>query len=185
MTIKSLLPLHFTPLEHALDKASGERFALIDIDMSTFWNADTCPAYLLPLLAASTSVDVFDYTWSEKTQREVIKQSPELHNIKGTPAAVKKALKALGLNVVYKEWHQYNPPRTRGTFTLEIALTEAQVINPNVLNSVYQMVSLNKRGSQHIDQLYMKAQGGTQAAIGGEIEACAIVRVSANVGVAI
>lgn len=60
------------------------------------WNADTCPAELLYILAWAESVDDWDASWSDARKRAVIKASRAIHRIKGTPAAIKNALTARG-----------------------------------------------------------------------------------------
>ncbi|MEY4953704.1 MAG: hypothetical protein RL299_2128 [Pseudomonadota bacterium] len=68
----------------------------IPITVDQLWNPLTCPAAVLPWLAWALSVDDWDQTWTEATQREVIAASFEVHRRKGTPAAIKAQLLAMG-----------------------------------------------------------------------------------------
>ena len=90
----NLLPPNQTPLEASLANASHmpltpERIALL-------WDADRCPAQILPWLAWALSVDEWDDRWSPATRRSTIAAALEVHRIKGTLAAVRKALAAAG-----------------------------------------------------------------------------------------
>lgn len=94
--MSSLLPKQYARREHALEHAGGERLNAIQSQVASLWNADTCPANRLSHLAAALSVDFWDDAWPEARQREMIKQSPELHRLKGTPAGLAEALRILG-----------------------------------------------------------------------------------------
>jgi phage tail P2-like protein len=93
MSTPSLLPPNATVLERRI-AASG--FVTPSGRVPTLWNADTCPAALLPWLAWAESVDEWDDTWAEQRKRDVIKASRAIHRMKGTPAAIRRALAALG-----------------------------------------------------------------------------------------
>lgn len=89
----SLLPPNSTPLERNIAASAGE--APVGI-VPTLWNADTCPAHLLHVLAWAESVDDWDATWSIDRKRAVIKESRAIHRLKGTPSAIKRALAVRG-----------------------------------------------------------------------------------------
>lgn len=93
-TFKSLLPPNATALERRLEQATAPRAAPRIIP--TLWNADTCPLALLPWLANAMSVDDWDPNWPEAKKRAAIREAPQLHRIKGTPAAIRKALEVRG-----------------------------------------------------------------------------------------
>lgn len=95
----NLLPPNATQLEKDLDAVDAKRLNdLVDtVDLiATLWNPHTCPMQFLPWLAWAFSVDEWDTSWDEQTKRNMVAQSYELHSIKGTPAAVRKALEAMG-----------------------------------------------------------------------------------------
>lgn len=89
----SLLPPNATALERRL---AGSGFATPAGLVPGLWNADTCPAALLPWLAWAESVDDWNPAWSEERQRAVIQTSRAVHRLKGTVAAIKQALIARG-----------------------------------------------------------------------------------------
>ncbi len=90
----SLLPANSTPLERAMSLASA-RFSPPRV-LPTIWNPVTCPAALLPWLAWALAVDEWDYGWSVAKKRAVIAAAIAVHEKKGTPAAIRTSLAALG-----------------------------------------------------------------------------------------
>ncbi len=49
------------------------------------------------------------HNWQEELKRKVIKESRDLHRLKGTPAAIKKALEPFGYEVTLVEWFKAEP----------------------------------------------------------------------------
>lgn len=93
----SLLPsANAGPAELAIEQ-TGARIEGFPDHIRPLWNADTCPAYLLPWLAWTLSVDHWSSSWSEETKRAVIRASVEVHRHKGTVGAIKRAMAAAGL----------------------------------------------------------------------------------------
>lgn len=82
--------------ELAIEQATGG-ITLLPDPIRPLWNADTCPAALLPWLAWTLSVDEWNPLWTEAQKREVIRSSVEVHRRKGTVAAIRAALIAAGL----------------------------------------------------------------------------------------
>lgn len=92
----TLLPPSSTPLERALDQTAAARMAALPSVVASLWNADTCPAPLLPYLAWAMSVDEWNDGWGVEKKRAVIKESRHIHQHKGTLSAIKRALAAIG-----------------------------------------------------------------------------------------
>ncbi len=154
----SLLPPHFEALEHALDATGDERLQQLHtlaLQLPQLWNADTCPAQYLDYLAWAVSVDYWSGNWPEPIKRNVIKAAPELHRIKGTPAAVKMALRTLGVNVDYQEWHEMTPQGENGTFALTAYVSDNldprgnSLLSEVIINQLFEVIDSVKRGSQH------------------------------------
>ena len=103
--MSSLLPQQYEKLEHALEHAGGARLSAIQSPAASLWNAETCPEHHLPHLAAAVSVDFWDDAWPSTRKREMIKQSPELHRLKGTPAGLVEALNILNYPNSYVTEH--------------------------------------------------------------------------------
>ena len=82
--MSSLLPPNATTAERALERAITEAVGSIPVPVRELWHADTCPAPLLPWLAAALSVDVWDAAWPEQAKRDAIRASFLVHRHKGT-----------------------------------------------------------------------------------------------------
>lgn len=91
-----LLPPNSTPLERALAETTG-RLGDLAVPLRTLWSPDDCPEGLLPWLAWTLSVDLWDRTWPEGVKRDAIRGSLRLHRIKGSRASIDYALRDLGL----------------------------------------------------------------------------------------
>lgn len=119
-----LLPPNASPAEIALSEASEARFAALPVPVDQLWHPATCPASHLPWLAWACSVDHWDDTWPEATQRAVIAASYSVHRRKGTVGAVRRALAAAGFDARLIEWHQATPPGDPFTFGVQITVTD-------------------------------------------------------------
>lgn len=91
----TLLPPNATAAEHRLEQATA-RLGELPTPLRDLWNADTCPAHLLPWLAWALQVDIWDNSWSDDAQRAVIRGAITVHRRKGTPWAIKRALANAG-----------------------------------------------------------------------------------------
>jgi phage tail P2-like protein len=91
-----LLPPNATALETAFDGTVAQRIDALPVVIPSLWNADTCPAVLLPYLAWALSVDEWDNTWSIDRKRAVIREARGIHIKKGTPASIRHTLDTLG-----------------------------------------------------------------------------------------
>lgn len=79
---------------------------------------------LLDLLAWENHVDFYDATLPVETKRELIKKSPMLHRIKGTPAAVEELITTLFDEGRVEEWFEYGgAPYTFRVITNNPAVT--------------------------------------------------------------
>lgn len=94
-----LLPPNASALEHRLDVSFEESIDL-PVNISPVWNPATCPIEMLPHLAWGFSVDFWDEDWPEEDKRQVVALSLQVHRHKGTPGAVKDALRAAGYGEV-------------------------------------------------------------------------------------
>lgn len=92
----SLLPPNSTQLEKDLVTLADNRFRRYPNQLDALWNADTIPAALLPFLAWAMSLDIWDDSWGESTQRQVIKESIQWHRRKGTVWSIREVLRWFG-----------------------------------------------------------------------------------------
>lgn len=94
-SVPSLLPPASTALERAIEQTQAARFDHAAC-VQTLWNAATCPAVLLPHLAWALSVDEWSNGWSIEKKRAVIAEARYIHQHKGTPSAIRRALASIG-----------------------------------------------------------------------------------------
>lgn len=90
-----ILPPNAFPIERALDASGEARLQLLKIQIRHLWNAVTCPAPWLPILAWALGVDTWRSDWPEQTKRAVIAATPTVKRLKGTVGAVRRAVQAV------------------------------------------------------------------------------------------
>ena len=146
----SLLPPNSTDLERKLAEAGKDAFDLPSIHIIK--DIDQVPSQFLPFIAWQKSVDYWDENWQEALKRKVIKESRALHRLKGTPAAIKRALEPFGYEVKLIEWFQAEPNLIPGTFNLELDLI-GKSLNQEVYNEINRLVSDAKAASRHLTNL--------------------------------
>lgn len=151
---KGIMPSSSTELEilaaQALDKLSR-----VNIPISALWNADECPADLLPYLAWSWSVDRWDPSWSEQTKRNVIKASYSVHKKKGTIGSLRRVVEPLGYLIKITEWWKYDG--TPGTFKLDIGVLDTGITD-EMYTELERLISDAKPLSRHLIGLSIKAE---------------------------
>ncbi len=89
--------------------------------------------------------DYWDENWQEALKRKVIKESRDLHRLKGTPAAIKKALEPFGYEVTLIEWFKAEPNLVPGTFNLELNVI-GKSLNAETYSEINRLV-LNAKSS--------------------------------------
>ena len=97
MTIP-LLPPNATPFEVAVAQ-TYRRLSDVPTPIRLVWQPWQCPVDLLPWLAWTLSVDVWDDGWSEERKRHVIASAFELHRLKGTAAGLKRHVRLVDSEV--------------------------------------------------------------------------------------
>lgn len=98
----SILPPQSTPLERGAEYAAA-RIDEIPTPLGSLWSIEDCPERLLPWLAWTVGVAEWDHDWPVETKRRVIAAAHEVHRKRGTPAAVKRLLDAIGAIYDYSE----------------------------------------------------------------------------------
>lgn len=117
--IPDLLPPNATAQERALSLATA-RAGTVPMHIGKVWNPQTCPAGILPWLAWALSVDDWQSNWTEQQKRDAIAASVQVHRVKGTIGAVRRALQALGYEVLVDE-----NTGTPYTFRLQVDIGES------------------------------------------------------------
>lgn len=94
-----LLPPNASRLERDL-AATIETATALPVSISDVWHPWGCPEEMLPWLAWAWSVDIWDAQWSEESRRNATAESVTIHRHKGTPGAMRDALRATGYGEV-------------------------------------------------------------------------------------
>lgn len=171
--MSSLLPPNATALERALEQVAT-RFSHIPVPLRQIWNADTCPENLLPWLARSVSVDVWDTNWTSEQKRTAIKASIEIHRRKGTIGAVLDALRALGFEARVQEWFNQSPPAPEYTYRL-ILEADQTGFSASDIDMLLAMVANAKNLRSHLThiapmvQTLLGAHVAATAGVGSEV----------------
>lgn len=149
--MNSLLPPNATPQETAL-AGTTERIDAIPVKTRQTWNPQTCPAELLPWLAWALSVDEWNADWSEQQKRDTIAASFRIHSTKGTLAAVKTSLAALGYDTNVIEWFQQPGELDPYTFTVDIDAA-LNPITGDIFNEATRLIDQTKNTRSHLARL--------------------------------
>ena len=148
--MNSLLPPNASELERKITQVGKAAFDLPTIRVVK--DIDDVPAQFLPFIAWQRSVDYWDKNWQDSLKRKVIKESRELHRLKGTPAAIKKALEPFGYEVTLIEWFKAVPNLVPGTFNLELNVI-GKSLNAETYSEINRLVSESKAASRHLANL--------------------------------
>jgi len=152
--MNSLLPPSASQFMRSTEQVT-ERLTAIPVDLRKLWNADDCPAELLPYLAWTLSVDRWDKNWAEQTKRQVIKASWLIHRQKGTIAALRGVVEPFGYLLRVVEW--WETDETPGTFRLEIGIQE-QGITEETWPELERLIDDAKPRSRHLTGLTLSLQ---------------------------
>jgi len=95
MSDQPLLPPNASPQEFALE-ATTARISAVPVPMREIWNADNCPADLLPWLAWAFGCDEWSADWPEENKRKTIRESVSVQRKKGSVWSIRRALENAG-----------------------------------------------------------------------------------------
>ncbi|MDK1312899.1 phage tail protein I [Pseudoalteromonas ardens] len=152
--------------EQALRRSVQDACILLDIRLllRALWDPMLCPTPLLPWLAWSMSVDEWDEAWSETLKRQVIRDAFTVHQYKGTPYALQKALDSLNIATEIREWWQSEgadipsedamPPGTIKVWALvnqNLDDHQQGLLTPQMLKKIRRVINAVKRGAIHVD----------------------------------
>lgn len=152
MTIhNSLLPSNATPIQRDLENAAALRIGKIEVPNRWLMSPDKCPEHILPWLAWSVGVDVWNSNWAMEIRREVIKASVEIHKNKGTAGALKQALSSLNLdNIKFEEWFEYGGEPFSFRVSTEVLTADFNIME---LDEVYSIIQRIKNVRSHLESL--------------------------------
>jgi phage tail P2-like protein len=129
---QSLLPGAPTPTStrpstgvYAIDLAAS-RLGHVPVEIDKLWDADECPASLLPWLAWAVSVDRWDVAWTEEEKRQALRDNLDSHRLKGTKQSVLNVLADAGYpNAKIREG--INQFRYDGTFKYNAVIAHQSI----------------------------------------------------------
>lgn len=171
--MSDLLPANSTALERLAAQA-GAPIADLPVIIRELWHPEACPAHLLPWLAWAWSVDTWQAGWSERQQRETIKQALQVQSIKGTIGAVRQALGALGYPVRVQEWFNQSPAGEPYTFRLLLDVDQAPLTQADQVK-ILDVVDSTKSLRSHLETALLSVTSraalslGVVAAIGHDL----------------
>ncbi|AOB29906.1 phage tail protein [Bordetella sp. H567] len=160
MAKRDMLPANATPLERstALAAAGIER---VEIPLRALWDPYNCPEPFLVHLASAWSVDRWVESWPVDVKRRVIAESFNLHQRKGTRAAIRKAVEPLGFVVEFIEWYRMAPRGVPGTFRLSVGVLDTG-ITEDLYYELERLIDDAKPLSRHLIGLSITMQTEAQ-----------------------
>lgn len=147
--MNSLLPSGSSPLERRAAQACAG-ISDLNTPLRDLWNPDRCPVKFLPYLAWAFSVDRWDEKWAPAEKRKAVKDAFYIHRRKGTIAAIRRVIEAMGYSMSIAEWWQVADPR--GTFRLTIDVNEVG-ITEEIVRELERLIGDARPVSRHIAQL--------------------------------
>lgn len=134
---------------------------------SIYYNFDTLTSAQLDHLAMQYDVTVWRESWPVTTKRAVLKTMIQDKRKKGTVAAVKDALSALGSAAILEEWWQTTPTGTPHTFKVFATQTEITGIIPaDLQEDVIAAINDAKPLRSHYEFIVAQSFGSTLGVCG-------------------
>lgn len=145
----SLLPPNSVEGERALVEAASIR--PLPVDITSLWNAATCPANLLPWLAWALSLDDWKPYWPEAVKRARVGAAIAIQRRKGTVGSVRDVVGAFGGSLLVREWWEMDPKGPPHTFdvVMTIANQGGQQATAEFVNDVIGEISRTKPVRSH------------------------------------
>lgn len=158
--MSDLLPPNATAGERAVSNATA-RIGGVPVPIRDTWDADTCPASLLPWLAWAFSVDQWDANWSEAQKRATIKSAVAVHRYKGTIGAVRESITSLGIGAQVQEWFVQSPEGEPYTFRLILDATQTSATQAELFK-LLEVVTGTKNLRSHLDAVVPGVTSGSE-----------------------
>ncbi len=153
-----LLPPNATPQERAASLATA-RVGSVPVPNRNLWSPEDCPLEILPWLAWALSLDDWSPDWSERQKRDAIAASVEIHRRKGTVGAVRRALQAVGYEVLIREG-------ASGAYTFSIYLDALGGMPTDAAFAEAERLALsNKNVRSHLSTvgIFLRTNGSAEA----------------------
>ncbi len=147
--MNSLLPPGSSPLERRAAEACAS-ISDLNVPLRDLWNPARCPVKFLPYLAWAFSVDRWDEKWTAAEKRKAVTDAFYIHRRKGTVAAIRRVIEAMGFSMSIAEWWEVADPR--GTFRLTIDVNDVGITD-EIVRELERLIGDARPVSRHIAQL--------------------------------
>ena len=124
--MSQLLPPNNTRLERNIADITAPAMDL-PVYINLLADIDHVPNEFLSFLAYQYSVDRWENDWPNRVKRELIKDSFNVHKIKGSLKSLRDIVEPFGFSLNIIEWWQTVPEGTPGTFALEININNNEL----------------------------------------------------------
>lgn len=150
--MNSLLPPGSSPLERRAAEACAS-ISDLNVPLRDLWNPARCPIKFLPYLAWAFSVDRWDEKWTAAEKRKAVTDAFYIHRRKGTVAAIRRVIEAMGFSMSITEWWEVADPR--GTFRLTIDVNDVGITD-EIVRELERLIGDARPVSRHIAGLNIK-----------------------------
>lgn len=150
--MNSLLPPGSSPLERRAAEACTS-ISDLSVPLRDLWNPARCPVKFLPYLAWAFSVDRWDEKWTAAEKRKAVTDAFYIHRRKGTVAAIRRVIEAMGFSMSIAEWWEVADPR--GTFRLTIDVNDVGITD-EIVRELERLIGDARPVSRHIAGLNIK-----------------------------
>ena len=168
MLIDTLLPAHestrLKSIDIALREQIDEHRAGIDL-LQTIRDPMTCPASMLPWLAAELRPPFWLESMTEFDKRRALASAKEMRRHKGTPYAIKLAMATVGLDARVEEWYEYGGEESMYRVIIDTIGAE---YDDATMQMADMMINSVTRASAHLETIQVQAiVDAAQLFIGG------------------
>ncbi|MEB5609173.1 phage tail protein I [Serratia marcescens] len=168
--MNSLLPPGSSQLERRAAEACAG-ISDLNVPLRDLWNPARCPVRFLPYLAWAFSVDRWDEKWTAAEKRKAVTDAFYIHRRKGTVAAIRRVIEAMGYSMSIAEWWEIADPR--GTFRLTIDVNDVGITD-EIVRELERLIGDAKPVSRHIAgiNIVVRTSGNifiAAAAVGGSL----------------
>lgn len=163
--MNSLLPPGSSPLERRAAEACAG-ISDLSVPLRDLWNPARCPVKFLPYLAWAFSVDRWDEKWTAAEKRKAVTDAFYIHRRKGTVAAIRRVIEAMGFSMSIAEWWEVADPR--GTFRLTIDVNDVGITD-EIVRELERLIGDAKPVSRHIAEIAIATRSMGVITIGAVI----------------
>lgn len=163
----NLLPPNATILERNITDTAASATSL-NVDIKDLVTPNKAPSNFLSVLGWQNSVDRWNRNWSDQTKIAQIKASFDIHQKKGTVAALKTVAETFGYSLTVTEWWQEVPNNDPGTFQITLD-TNGRELSENAYNTLVDLLTDAKpltRDLKAIEINSVAVRGDTNLACG-------------------